>query len=127
MGRAHFFVRLQKFRKFPCRVPSFLAGNSRGGGGAEPPQFIFVTTDIINVGMIIMDTYINSPTKVCNKPIFEVIQEVCLTDPKPIYCELPGELKLKSVSSSGTVQTYTYSASIMSNASEFGTSSTTTT
>lgn len=77
--------------------------------------------------MIVTDIYINSPTMACNKPFFEVIREICLTDPKPIFCEIPDDLKLKFVSSFGTAQTYTYSASFMSNASGFGTSPTTTT
>jgi hypothetical protein len=75
--------------------------------------------------MILENTYIIPATKPVNKPLAEIMQEICETDPKPICCELPNDLRFKSVSSSGTSQMYTYvttTSSVM-----VGTSTSTTT
>lgn len=74
--------------------------------------------------MILAEAYIN-PSKISpQKPFIEVVQKLCEgAEPKPIYCELPDELKLRSMEASGTVQTYTYTTSTMAS----GTSTSTTT
>ena len=74
--------------------------------------------------MILEEAYIISPKIAPQKPLIEAVQELCEeTEPKPIYCELPDELKLRSIETSGTVQIYTYTTSTMVS----GTSTSTTT
>lgn len=76
--------------------------------------------------MIIDPTYITAPNPVTKKPLSEVVQQVCeKIDPKPIFCELPEELRFKPFDNSGSIQTYTITSS--SGASGYGTSTTTTT
>lgn len=76
--------------------------------------------------MLISDLYLTVPKASLEKPLIEVIDEFCKeVEPKPLYCEWPDELKLKSIDASGTVQTYTYTSSLGS-ASGYGTSTTTT-
>lgn len=67
---------------------------------------------------------ITIPETVSQKPMIEIVRSICeKIEPKPLFCELPDELRLRAVASSGTVQTYTTTSS--SGASEFGTSTTT--
>ena len=76
--------------------------------------------------MIIGETIITTPQYIPPKPVVEIILEVCKdTEPKPIFCEIPDDLGLKSLSNSGTIQTYTITTS-GSLASGYGTSTTTT-
>lgn len=78
--------------------------------------------------MIIDGVYITAPKIVPQKPLIEVVQELCKeTEPEPIFCEIPEDLKLKSSNNSGTTQTFTITSSITSGASGYGTSTTTTT
>lgn len=54
----------------------------------------------------------------------EVFEEICLkSEPKPLFCEIPEDLKTRTNSSYGTAQTYTYTSSMVS----FSSISTTTT
>lgn len=76
---------------------------------------------------MINEVYITTSNKIPHKPFVQMVQEVCVkTDPKPLFCEFPEDLKLKSISNSGTAQTYTYT-SLASPSIGFDTSSTTTT
>ena len=78
--------------------------------------------------MIINGVYITSPELIPQKPLIEVVQEFCQEiEPKPIYCEIPEDLKLKSSNNSGTTQTITVTTSMTSPASGYGTLTTTTT
>ena len=71
--------------------------------------------------------YITSLKTIPQKPLIEAVQEVCQeTEPKPIFCEIPEDLKLKSSDNTGTVQTFTITSSVNSGASGYGTSTTTT-
>ena len=71
------------------------------------------------------DVYITAPKIVLQKPLVEIVQELCKeTEPKPIFCEIPEDLKLKTPNS-GT-QTSTITSSINSVASGYGASTTTT-
>lgn len=75
--------------------------------------------------MITDPTYIASLNPIPQKPLVEVVQTVCeKIEPKPIFCELPEELRFKPIDNSGTVQTHTITSS--SGASGYGTSTTTT-
>lgn len=77
--------------------------------------------------MCIGDLYITIPKEVPKKPLVVVVEEICIkTEPKPLFCEIPEDLKLKPFSNSGTVQTYTITSSMASGASGYGTSTTTT-
>lgn len=77
--------------------------------------------------MITDSTYIISPKPVPQKPLVEIVQEICeQIEPKPLFCELPEELRFKSFSNSGSVQTYTITTT-SSGASGYGTSTITTT
>lgn len=59
--------------------------------------------------MILEEAYFTIPKVTSQKPLAEVVVEMCEeTDPKPLYCEIPEDLKLKSMTLSGTAQTYTY-------------------
>lgn len=63
--------------------------------------------------MIFEEAYITVYKIVPQKPLVEVIQELCeKAEPKPLYCELPDDLRLRSMVASGTVQTYTYTNSL---------------
>ena len=74
---------------------------------------------------MISDLYFVSAKPIPPRTLGETVQEICIkTEPKPLYCELPDDLKLKS--SVGTTQTYTYTSSMIS-LSSLGTRSTTTT
>lgn len=77
--------------------------------------------------LMIDQILISAPKIVQQKPLIAVVQEVCEeTDPKPLFCEIPEDLRLKPITNSGTVQTYTITSS--STASGYvGTSTTTTT
>jgi hypothetical protein len=76
--------------------------------------------------MLIQGLYITAPKSTEMKPLIEVVHEFCEeNEPKPLYCELPDELKLKTVDASGTAQTYTYTNSLATTPA-FGTSTTTT-
>lgn len=78
--------------------------------------------------MLIDGVYITIPKIAPQKPLIEVVQELCKeTEPKPIFCEIPEDLKLKSSNNSGTAQTFTITSSMTSGASGYGTSTTTTT
>lgn len=75
---------------------------------------------------MIDEIYITNQSKIPQKSFIETVQEVCInTEPKPLFCEFPEDLKFKSSSDSGTVQTYTYT-SLASPSVGFGTSTTTT-
>lgn len=72
--------------------------------------------------------YITAQTKILQKPFVQMVQEVCIkTDPKPLFCGFPEDLKVRSISASGTGQTYTYTSSFGSLPTVYGTSTTTTT
>lgn len=76
---------------------------------------------------VIGDLYFTSAKPMPPKTLGESVQEICIkTEPKPLYCELPDDLKLKSITASGTTQAYTYTSSMVS-LSSLGTTSTTTT
>lgn len=78
--------------------------------------------------MIADGVYINSSKIVPQKPLIEVVQEFCQEiEPKPIFCEIPEDLKLRPSNNSGTTQTFTVATSMTSGASGYGTSTTTTT
>lgn len=76
---------------------------------------------------MIGDLYFDPTKTMPPKMLAESFQEICFkTEPKPIFCEIPEDLKLKPLSASGTTQTYTYTSSMVSLPS-LGTTSTTTT
>lgn len=78
--------------------------------------------------MIIEEIYITTPKISLQKPLIEAVEEICIdTVPKPLFCELPEDLRLKSFSYSGSAQTYTVTSSMISGASGYGTTTTTTT
>ncbi len=75
--------------------------------------------------MIIDEININAPKIVSQKPLIEMVQELCEeTEPKPVYCELPDELRLRPMEASGTVQAYTYTTSVMSSGASISTTTT---
>lgn len=77
--------------------------------------------------MILGDFYITKPQVPQPKNLIEWVQESCTEiQPKPIYCEIPEDLKFKSVSTSGTTQAYTIVTSMISLPSVYGTSTATT-
>lgn len=62
--------------------------------------------------MILSEAYITVLKIIPKKSFIEMVQQVCEeTESKPLYCELPDDLKLKSIS--GSVQTYTYTNSLV--------------
>jgi len=71
------------------------------------------------------DPYFILEKSLTQKALGEVVQEICLkTEPKPLFCELPDDLKLR-FSYGGTTPTYTTTSSLASG-SIMGTSATTT-
>lgn len=75
--------------------------------------------------MLLTSTYINSPKVYVEKPLFVEWRDWCTKiAPPPFFCEIPDELKVRSVGYNGTSQTYTYTSSMASLAS-VGTSTTT--
>ncbi len=78
------------------------------------------------LNMMLPNTYIEPVKIYIDKPFIVEWDALCQkVNPPPVFCELPDELKLRSISSSGTVETYTFTSSMVSLAS-VGTSTTTT-
>lgn len=78
--------------------------------------------------MIANGIFLTTPYQIPKKSFIEVVEEICKkTEPTPFFCELPEDLKLKTIETSGTVQTYTYATSYASTASGYSSSTTTTT
>lgn len=70
--------------------------------------------------------YLTSVKPLPIKTFGEAVQEICVkTEPKPLFCELPGELKLKFSYQGTTATTYTTTSSLASGTA-FGTTTTTT-
>ena len=77
--------------------------------------------------MLLLSAYTLYSEQVPQKSFIQTVQEICIeTEPKPLFCELPDDLKIKSASYSGTTQTYTITSSMISLARVGNTSTTTT-
>ena len=76
--------------------------------------------------MLLPDTLITAPIKVYPKPLVVLVHEICEeVEPKPLFCEIPEDLQVKSVSSTGTAQTYTITSSMATTSISLGTTTTT--
>lgn len=60
--------------------------------------------------MITNAFFVNAPkSPIRQNSLAAIVEEICKNDPKPLFCELPDDLKLKSISYSGTL-TYSYNS-----------------
>lgn len=64
--------------------------------------------------MILPEVYITLPKPPPQKSPIEIARSFCIeNEPKPLYCELPEDLKFRFTDNSGTTQTYTSTSSMI--------------